>query len=178
VEGDGWLWLQLGLAAIVALIFGVVFEGAPYVPTKRKEIEAALKLAKLKEGELIVDLGSGDGRLLAAAADKGYRALGYELSPILAFISKLTLRKYGDAVQVRTANFWYTKLPDDTKVVFVFLAGPFMKRLSRHMQREANRLGRPVSLISYGFDLPNYKPSGRKGALKLYEITPVKEPAS
>lgn len=178
MSGDGWLWFQVGLAALVALVFGVVFEGAPYVPTKRKSIDDALKLAKLKEGELIVDLGSGDGRLLAAAAEKGYRALGYELSPILAIISKLSLRKYGNKVRVRTANFWYTKLPDDTKVVFVFLAGPFMKRLSRHMQTEVNRLGHPVGLISYGFDLPGFKPSSRKGALKLYTITPVTDDTS
>ena len=169
---DGWLWVQIILAVLVALVFGVVFEGAPYVPTKRKDVQAALKLAKLKPGELIIDLGSGDGRLLSEAAEKGYRAIGYELSPILVLISRMTLRKHKDLVKVRNTNFWYTKLPADTKVVFVFLAGPFMKRLSRHMQREANRLGHPIDLISYGFDLPGYKPAARSGVLKRYVITP------
>jgi hypothetical protein len=169
---EGWIWLQVTVAVLVALIFGVVFEGAPYVPTKRKDIDNALKLAKLKPDELIVDLGSGDGRLLSAAADQGYRALGYELSPILALISRMTLRKYGKRVKVRNTNFWYTKLPSDTKVVFVFLAGPFMKRLARHMQREANRLGHPLDLISYGFELPGHKPVARKGVLKRYTIAP------
>jgi hypothetical protein len=163
------------VAVLVALIFGVVFEGAPYVPTKRKDIEEALKLAKLKPGELIIDLGSGDGRLLSAAAEKGYRAIGFELSPILVLISRMTLYKHRDLVKVRNRNFWYTKLPKDTQVVFVFLAGPFMKRLSRHMQREANRLGRPITLISYGFELPGHKPASQKGALKRYVISP--EPA-
>ena len=169
---DGWLWLEITLAALVALVFGVVFEGAPYVPTKRKDVRRALKLAKLKPGELIVDLGSGDGRLLAEAAERGYRAIGYELSPILVLISRLTLRKYRDSVTVRNTNFWYTKLPDDTKVVFVFLAGPFMKRLARYMQREANRLGRSIELISYGFELPGHTPASRSGVLKRYVISP------
>ena len=169
---DGWLWVQIILAVLVALVFGVVFEGAPYVPTKRKDVQAALKLAKLKPGELIIDLGSGDGRLLSEAAEKGYRAIGYELSPILVLISRMTLRRHKDLVKVRNTNFWYTKLPADTKVVFVFLAGPFMKRLSRHMKREANRLGHPINHNSYGFDLPGHKPAARSGVLKRYVITP------
>lgn len=173
MSGDGWLWTQLILAVMIALVFGVVFEGAPYVPTKRKEIDDALKLAKLKEGELIIDLGSGDGRMLAAAAEKGYRAIGYELSPVLAGISKMTLWKHRDLVRVYTRNFWYTKLPVDTKVVFVFLAGPFMKRLARYMQREADRLGRPLELISYGFELPGHTPAAKSGALKHYIIEPT-----
>ena len=171
---DTWVWIQLGLALLVALTFGVIFEGAPYVPTKRKEVEDALKLARLKEGEVIVDLGSGDGRLLAAAAEKGYRAIGYELSPVLAIISRLRLRRYGKLVKVRMRNFWYTKLPSDTKVVFVFLAGPFMKRLAGHLQKEANRLDKEIILISYGFNLPGFKVDARRGPVKRFVVKPLK----
>lgn len=172
---DGWLWFQLGLATLIALTFGVIFEGAPYVPTKRKEIKQALDLAKLKKDEVIVDLGSGDGRFLAAAADRGYKAVGYELSPVLSIISRLRLRRYKDRVTVRNRNFWYTKLPNDTSVVFVFLAGPFMKRLASYLQREASRLGRPIVLVSYGFNLPGYKADASKGAVKRFTVHPVEK---
>ena len=169
---DGWIWFQLGLATLVALTFGVIFEGAPYVPTKRREIQDALKLAKLKKGQTIVDLGSGDGRFLAAAADKGYRAVGYELSPILSLISRLRLRKYGDKILVRNANFWHQELPEDTSAVFVFLAGPFMKRLAGHLEKEAARLDKPITLISYGFDLPGHLPDAQDGAVKRFIVKP------
>jgi hypothetical protein len=47
-----------------------------------------------------------------------------------------------------------TPLPEDTTVVFSFLAGPYMKRMKRHLAREATRLGHEIRFVSYGFALP------------------------
>ncbi len=49
-----------------------------------EHIEEALNLAELRSGERLVDLGSGDGRVLLSAARRGARAVGYELDPDLA----------------------------------------------------------------------------------------------
>jgi len=60
-------WLLL--AAVIILPFAVAaITGAPWLPTLRRDAEAALNLANLKPGQTIIDLGSGDGRLLATAA--------------------------------------------------------------------------------------------------------------
>ena len=55
-------------------------------PTPMERIEEALDLAELRAGERLVDLRSGDGRVLLSAARRGARALGlgYELDPDLA----------------------------------------------------------------------------------------------
>jgi len=53
---------------------------APYVPTPEEVVEAALDLAQIKRGEILYDLGCGDGRVLLAAAKRGAVAIGYEMN--------------------------------------------------------------------------------------------------
>lgn len=51
-------WLALG----IILCFGAgAFFGAPYLPARRPDVEAALDLAELRPGEKLIDLGSGEG---------------------------------------------------------------------------------------------------------------------
>jgi len=159
------LWL-LGIA-IAACFLLVVLRGAPYVPTHAGWARRAVGLAP-KQGTL-VDLGSGDGVLLLAAAKSGRRALGIELNPWLVLLSNLRLRRY-PRVQVKLGDFWLQQLPDDTSAVFVFLAGPFMNKLDQYLQREARRLGRDVQLISYGFRLPGHQIVREEGPLTLQRI--------
>ena len=50
-----------------------------YVPTRLQTVERMLDFAELKAGETLVDLGSGDGRIVLAAAKRGANARGIEL---------------------------------------------------------------------------------------------------
>ncbi|HEU4984185.1 MAG TPA: class I SAM-dependent methyltransferase, partial [Nitrososphaera sp.] len=79
--------MTLGLLIVLAvsvLLGFVVFFGPPYLPTLRRNIDAALDLLDLKPGQTMLDLGSGDGRVLVAAAKRGINVVGIELSPVLA----------------------------------------------------------------------------------------------
>ncbi|MDP3985389.1 MAG: 50S ribosomal protein L11 methyltransferase [bacterium] len=71
-------------AAAVAGIYGIVAVSlrreAPYVPSPKKVAEAMMELADVKPGETVIDLGSGDGTILLAAAKRGAHAIGYEMS--------------------------------------------------------------------------------------------------
>src|SRR3990167_11438551 len=82
------------VVATILLVFGlVVFRGAPYVPTLRKNLEQGFRdVYPLSERDLLVDIGSGDGVVLRQAAKCGARAIGYELNPFLVVISKLLSR--------------------------------------------------------------------------------------
>ncbi len=158
------LWLMLGT---LVLGFGlVVLRGAPYLPTKRRQIEAAFSLLKLKPGAHIIDLGSGDGSVLKYAAEHGYRATGYELNPWLCVISTLRLWRWRKQAKVHYGDFWTKPLPE-CDGVFVFLIGHFMPKLVTKLEAEL-KPGTPV--VSVAFELPGYKPERTKAGVHLYRI--------
>ncbi len=166
-----WLWFLL---FVIALIFGlVVFRGAPYVPSRKAEINQALtKLYPLTSNDVLVDIGSGDGIVLREAAKIGARAVGYEINPILVYISRWLSRKSG-RVTVYLADFWFEKLPDDTTVVYIFSVSRDMRKIIRFMQKEADRLGRPMDLINYGSELKGVRVVKQIGAYHLYVFKPL-----
>src|SRR3990167_10959112 len=87
------VWLTV--FALLFMFSFVILVGAPYAPTLRRQQKIALELLDLKPGQVLYDLGCGDGRLLVAAAKAGYRAVGYEINPALAAIAYLRTRRYG-----------------------------------------------------------------------------------
>jgi len=162
------------IAAPIVMIFGfVVFWGAPYVPSKKKEIEQAFtELYPLSDRDVLVDIGSGDGIVLRAAAKKGARAVGYELNPLLVGIARMVSR--GDRlVSVKLANFWRVPLPDDTTVVYSFGESRDIQRMAEKVACEADRLQRQLTFISYAFEVPGQKPQKTSGAYFLYVYKPL-----
>ena len=124
-----------------------------------------MDLLDLKPGQVFVDLGCGDGRLLALAASRGLRAIGYELNPFLALYAWARTRRYGRQVKVKWGNFWRADL-SDADGVFVFLIGHFMQRLDKLISRYSKK--HQIKLVSNAFKVPGKKPLLRKGALMLY----------
>ncbi len=147
----------------------IVFKGAPYVPTLKNDTQRLFSVYSFTRNDLLVDLGSGDGRIILAAAKKGVKVIGYELNPFLALWSawKIKSAKVKDA-EVRFGDFWNKSLPEGTTVVFVFLAGPFMQKLDAKLTEEARRLGHTITLISYGMKIPGKTPHKTDGSFVLY----------
>ncbi len=159
-----WVVWAVGLALILA--YGaVLIYGAPYFPTLSKEVEASLDLIDLQPGQVIYDLGCGDGRLLRAAARRGIKAVGYELNPFMALISWVGTLRYRRLVKVRMLNFWLADL-SEADGVFVFLIGHFMQRLS---DKFAENLRPGTKVVSHAFQIPGKKPIKKHGALFLYK---------
>lgn len=161
------------IAACLIILFGAVaFRGAPYVPTHRSTIREAFELVELEKGDLVVDLGSGDGSVLLAAARKGYRAVGYELNPILNLVAWLRCWRQHLHVKIHLHDFWLASWPPDTKAVFVFLAGPYMKKLRRKLDAEMAKRSEPLYVISNGFSIPGALPQKIHKGLYLYKLMP------
>ena len=153
------------LLAILIFCFGfVIFFGAPYLPTMSKQVEAAMALADLKPGQTVIELGCGDGRVMAAFASRGIKAIGYEINPVLYLICKLRLRKYKGTTTVVFGNFWSKDWPE-ANAVFTFLLDKYMPKLD-HRLREYNP--KPIKLISYAFKIPDAKPTKTKNGVYLY----------
>lgn len=167
-----WLWL----IGALALVFGfVVFFGAPYVPTRRADLAAAFdELYPLKTGEVVVDIGSGDGVVLRQAALRGAHAVGYELNPILVWVSRW-LSRHQPQVRVELADFWRVTLPDDTTLVYTFGETRDIGRMYQKVQQEATRLGRPLYFMSYAFSVPDIKELRKDRSFYLYRVNPLQE---
>ena len=156
-------WL---LALLLFLPFAIVLlVGAPYLPTRKKQVNEALDILALKPGELLVDLGCGDGVVLVEAAKRGIRAEGYELNPIVCAVAYIRTWRYRALVTVRCRDFWSVRLPADTKAVYTFLLDPYMEKLDRKLTGE---LKRGSKLLSYTFTIPGKKPASAKNACYLY----------
>ena len=159
------LWV-LGLA-LGLFFFFVVLRGAPYVPTHRPSVERALDMLKAPKGSRLIDLGSGDGVFLKAAAERGYYVVGYEINPFLCLISYIRCWRYRDRVSVRWRDFWLTRMPGDTDAVFVFLAGPYLKKLHKKLKAERTK---SLKVVSYGYLIPGAgEPVKSVDALHLYQ---------
>lgn len=161
------------IAVFVALLGFVVLFGAPYVPSRPKDLRRAFEqLYAFGSNDVLVDLGSGDGIVLREASRRGARAIGYEINPFLVYISRFLSRR-DNRVEVRRANIWKVRLPDDVSVVYIFGESRDIKKLLRLVQSEATRLNRRLVVISYGFKFPDIKPAKKVGAHFMYSISPL-----
>jgi S-adenosylmethionine:diacylglycerol 3-amino-3-carboxypropyl transferase len=158
------------LVGVILVFGGVVFLGAPYVPTRRAWAKAALSLVKIGQHDTIVDLGSGDGAILKLAAARGAQAIGYEINPILVLISRLRLAKFGALATVKMANYWQVDLPAETTVVYVFGVSRHAKRMANYLTRQRRRLGHPIKIICFGPEIPRFTVVKSNSSAKLYEI--------
>src|SRR5262252_5038308 len=98
----------LGCCFFVALILPVFAQSPPrtpdtvYIPTPNRVVTAMLKLAKVGPGDVVYDLGSGDGRIAIAAVKEfgAARGVGVELDPARVREANENARKAGVASRV------------------------------------------------------------------------------
>jgi len=161
--------MVLFVIAVILLTFGVVvFVGAPYVPSLKKDVTKAFDgLYPLSENDVVLDVGSGDGKVLRAAAQRGARAVGYEINPFLVVIS-LLLGIGNSRVNTRLQNMWTATFPVNTTLVYVFAVSRDTVRISRKIQREADRIGKDIYVMSYGAKIPGAALQRAAGAHHLY----------
>lgn len=103
---------------------------APWVPTPEALVHRMLDKAKVTAGDYVVDLGSGDGRIVIAAAKRGGRALGIEFNPSLVELSRTNARKEGVSGKASfvEADLFQSDFSDAT-VVTMFLPPDAMLKL-------------------------------------------------
>lgn len=158
-------WI-IGLAVVIVLLFGlVVFFGAPYLPTLRPQKEQALDMLALRPGQTVLELGSGDGRMLKAAAARGLNAVGYELNPLLVFFSYLNTWKYRKQVKVIWGNYWQADWPK-AEGIYTFLLAKYMTKLDKKIVQQ---YGKDVKLVSFAFEIPNRRAAKSENGLFLYK---------
>jgi cyclopropane fatty-acyl-phospholipid synthase-like methyltransferase len=155
------LYVLIVLAALTLAYLLGLMNGALYVPTDRKMVEDMLDIANVGVEDIVVDLGSGDGRLVIAAAKRGARAVGYEVNPALVWLSNREIRKahLEEKARVHWKDFWRADL-SPYSVVTVFGIGHIMKRLERKLERELKPGSRVVCNL---FTFPTWESVKARG---------------
>lgn len=165
--------LLFWIALVIICFFGfVVFRGAPYVPTKRRPLEDAFKeLYRLDASDTLVDIGSGDGVVLRAAALRGARAVGYELNPVLVILSQLLSRN--PLITIYFADYWNATFPEDTTIIYTFGDSRDIKKMYRKAEQTALLYEKEIYFMSFGIKVPGKKPTKKNDLFFLYRIKPL-----
>jgi len=128
-----------------------------YVPTSGGVADAMLKLARVTENDVVYDLGSGDGRIVIAAAKKyGARGVGVELDAGLIKDATKAASKAGvsDKVTFLQGDLFKTNLSDAT-VVTLYLSNSINMRLRSLLQQQLKPGSR---VVSHRFEMGDWKP--------------------
>lgn len=158
--------MMILFAAIITVVlcFGlVVVFGAPYVPSLKPHMSAAFDLLSLEKDDLLLELGAGDGRVMLAALERGYRVVGYELNPILALVAWLRTRRYGKQARVVWGDAFRASWPKDAKAVYLFGVQHLAMRVDQRL-----RNGNGVKFVTVGFEVAGRRAQATKDAVHLY----------
>ncbi len=159
----------------------------PYVPTPNKVVEEMLKLAGAKEGDVVYDLGCGDGRIVITAVKsfKAKRGVGVELAPERVKLSKENAEKAGVSGKVEIREGDVLKLTDlsEATVVTLYLLPEVNLKLKPILLKTLKPGAR---IVSHDFDMGDgWKPEkeltvkdeeGREHGLFLWVIPDPKKP--
>jgi len=146
-----------------------------YLPTPHHVVAAMLELARVAPGDVVYDLGSGDGRIPVAAARRyGVRAVGIELDSRLVERARCHAREAGVAhlVEFRQQDLFDASLREAT-VVTLFLIPGMNERLRPKLAAE---LAPGARVVSHRFGLGSWPPEreieARGHPLLLWTIPP------
>ena len=153
---------------IIIEIFPALHFGAIYVPSSDEKMKIMMQFAKIQPGECVIDLGSGDGRLVIEAAKKGARAVGVELHAEMLKRSRKKIRELNlqDSVEIRRENLWKTDI-SHYDVVFVYGIIYMMGRLEKKLKRE---LKKGTRVVSNNYQFPHWSPVREKENVRLYIV--------
>jgi len=103
----------------------------PYVQTPAEIVERMMRMAEVRAGDFVIDLGSGDGRIVIEAAKRGARGLGVDLDPNLVKLATQNARQAGVAERARfeARDIFETDLAA-ASVVTMYLLPDFNKKLA------------------------------------------------
>ena len=126
-----------------------------WVPTPHALVEKMLDLAKVTDKDFVMDLGSGDGRNIIAAAKRGARGLGVEWNQDMVELSRRTAEKEGvaDKAQFAQGDMYEADISQAT-VLALFLLPENLERLKPKFLA----LKPGSRIVMNGFDIPDWKP--------------------
>ncbi|XP_078125960.1 adenine nucleotide translocase lysine N-methyltransferase [Sander vitreus] len=169
----GWGVAQIAAGsglAVYAMWVGILQPGfrkvplrlqVPYIPASKAQVDHVMTLLRGRKGGL-VDLGSGDGRIVLEAHRQGFTpAVGYELNPWLVLMARFHAWRAGhhEKVSYRREDLWKVDLTE-CKNVTVFLAPSVLSLLQQKLEAE---LPDDALMVAGRFPFPDWTPCRIEG---------------
>jgi len=128
----------------------------PFVPTPQEVVDKMIDLAGVKKGDVVYDLGSGDGRIVITAAKKGARAVGFDVDGDLVKESRENIRKAGvqELAEIRQQDILTVDL-SGASVVTMYLLPDVNLKLRPNVLSQMKPGSR---VVSHAFDMGDWKP--------------------
>ncbi len=127
-----------------------------FLPTPPEVVDKMLELTQVKKGDLVYDLGCGDGRIVIAAAKKyGCRAVGYDIDPNRVRESRenVDANNVGDLVKIEQADIFALDL-SKADVITLYL----LPSLNVKLIPQLEKLKPGSRIVSHDFDMQGVKP--------------------
>lgn len=160
--------LRFILVAMFVFIVVALFRGAPFVPMPAPVVGKMTALMKVEVGEKLVELGSGDGRLVISLAKAGAEVHGYEINPFLVLWSKINIFRAGVSGKafIHWTDFWRKDLSSFNGVALYGISH-IMGKLENKLMREL----KPGSkVVSYIFTFPDWPMEKSDANIFRYEV--------
>jgi len=145
-----------------------------WVPTPEDLVQAMLDSAKVTSSDYVMDLGSGDGRIVIAAAKRGARAVGIEYNPDMVELSKRNAEKAGvsDKATFLNADLFATDLSKATVITMYLLP-----QLNLKLRPTILDLKPGTRVVSHSFTMGDWSPDQtieKEGRTAYLWIVPAK----
>ena len=128
----------------------------PFVPSPQEVVDKMVELGGVKPSDVVYDLGSGDGRIVIAAAKKGAKAVGFEIDGDLVKQSRENIRAAGvqDSAEIRQQDILTVDL-SPASVVTMYLLPDVNLKLKPNLLSQLKPGSR---VVSHSFDMGDWKP--------------------
>ncbi|MEW6302201.1 MAG: methyltransferase domain-containing protein [Verrucomicrobiota bacterium] len=127
-----------------------------YVPTPQEVVDKMLAMAEVKKGDIVYDLGCGDGRILVTAAKKfGVKAIGFDIDPQRVKEARENVRtnKVEHLVTIKQADIFTLDLTE-ASVITLYL----LPELNVRLMPQLEKLKPGSRIVSHDFDMAGAKP--------------------
>ena len=129
---------------------------APYVVSPSRVVEMMLDMARVKQGDVLFDLGSGDGRILIAAAERHAQATGVEINPKLVTAATEEIARAGlsERDKVIQGDVLQTDF-SAANVVTIYMDTASNAKLRPQLEKYLKPGAR---VVSHDYEIPGWKP--------------------
>lgn len=127
-----------------------------YVPTPQSVVDKMLEMAAIKPGDIVYDLGCGDGRIVVTAAKKyGVKAIGFDIDParVAEAVANVRSNKVEHLVTIKQADVFTLDLREASVVTLYLLPA-----LNVRLMPQLEKLKPGSRILSHDFDMRGAKP--------------------